>query len=137
ERAYIYDLLERMEQAGQPYPAGLADLTAEEARMLREVYDGLVAQVVPDLGGKRLVDKNPLNMLALPMIMRLYPKARIILCPLPPRDVRLSCYFLPFRSPSFATLCSTLPRLARGYVRVFEQWFANAGGVRPGARASG
>jgi len=126
ERAYIYDLLERMEHAGQPYPAGLAGLTAEEADMLRQVYDGLVAQVVPDLGGKRLVDKNPLNMLALPMIMRLYPKARIILCLRHPCDLLLSCYFLPFRSPSFATLCSTLPRLARGYVQVFEQWFANA-----------
>jgi ABC-type sugar transport system substrate-binding protein len=44
-----------MEHAGQPYPAGLADLTTEEARMLREVYDGLVAKVVPDLGAKRLV----------------------------------------------------------------------------------
>jgi tetratricopeptide (TPR) repeat protein len=125
ERAYVYDLLERMENAGQPYPAGLAGLTAEEARMLREVYDGLVAQVLPDLGGKRLVDKNPLNMLALPMIMRLYPEARIILCLRHPCDVLLSCYFLPFRSPSFATLCSTLPRLARGYVQAFEQWFAH------------
>ena len=58
--------------------------------------------------------------------MRLYPEARIILCLRHPCDVLLSCYFLPFRSPSFATLCSTLPRLARGYVQVFEQWFANA-----------
>jgi len=126
ERAFIYDLLERMEHAGQPYPAALARLTAEEAGMLRQVYDGLVAKVVPDLGVKRLVDKNPLNMLALPMIMRLYPEAHIILCLRHPCDVLLSCYFLPFRSPSFATLCSTLPRLARGYVQVFEQWFANA-----------
>lgn len=126
ERAFIYDLLERMEHAGQPYPAALAALTAEEAGMLRQVYDGLVAKVVPDLGVKRLVDKNPLNMLALPMIMRLYPEAHIILCLRHPCDVLLSCYFLPFRSPSFATLCSTLPRLARGYVQVFEQWFANA-----------
>jgi len=126
ERAFIYDLLERMEHAGQPYPAALAGLTAEEAGMLRQVYDGLVAKVVPDLGVKRLVDKNPLNMLALPMIMRLYPEAHIILCLRHPCDVLLSCYFLPFRSPSFATLCSTLPRLARGYVQVFEQWFANA-----------
>lgn len=126
ERAFIYDLLERMEHVGQSYPAGLAGLTAEEARMLRQVYAGLVAQVVPDLGAKRLVDKNPLNMLALPMIMRLYPEARIILCLRHPCDVLLSCYFLPFRSPSFATLCSTLPRLARGYVQAFEQWFANA-----------
>jgi hypothetical protein len=33
---------------------------------------------------------------------------------------------LPFRSPAFMTLCSSLPRLARGYVQAFEQWFAHA-----------
>lgn len=126
ERAFVYDLIERMEQAGQPYPAGLATLTVEEARMLRQVYDGLVEQVVPDLGARRLVDKNPLNMLALPMILRLYPEARIILCLRHPCDVILSCYMLPFRSPPFAALCSSLPRLARGYVAAFEQWFAHA-----------
>jgi hypothetical protein len=32
---------------------------------------------------------------------------------------------LPFRSPSFMTLCSSLPRLARGYVQAFEQWLAH------------
>lgn len=125
ERAFVYDLIERMEHAGQPYPAGLATLTVEEARMLRQVYDDLVEQVVPDLGARRLVDKNPLNMLALPMILRLYPEARIILCLRHPCDVILSCYLLPFRSPPFAALCSSLPRLARGYVAAFEQWFAH------------
>ncbi|MFT3790540.1 MAG: sulfotransferase [Rudaea sp.] len=126
ERAFVYDLIERMEQAGQPYPAGLAAITDEEARMLREIYDGEVAQAVPDLGARRLVDKNPLNMLALPMILRLYPEARIVLCLRHPCDVILSCYLLPFRSPPFAALCSSLPRLARGYVAAFEQWFAHA-----------
>jgi len=126
ERAFVYELIERMENAGQPYPAGLANLTFEETRMLRQVYAGLVDQVVPDLGTRRLVDKNPLNMLALPMILRLYPEARIILCLRHPCDVILSCYMLPFRSPPFAALCSSLPRLARGYVAAFEQWFAHA-----------
>lgn len=126
ERAFIYDLIERVEHAGQPYPAGLGAITIEEASMLRQIYDGLVEQVVPDLGTRRLVDKNPLNMLALPMILRLYPEARIILCLRHPCDVILSCYMLPFRSPPFAALCSSLPRLARGYVAAFEQWFAHA-----------
>jgi Flp pilus assembly protein TadD len=123
ERPFIYDLIERMRHAGQPYPEGLANLKAEQAQRLRQIYAEMVAGVVPDLGTARLVDKNPLNMFSLPMIMRLYPEARIILCLRHPCDVLLRCYLLPFRSPAFATLCSTLTRLARGYVQVFEQWY--------------
>ncbi len=122
ERAFIHDLTERMEGAGQRYPDDLADLTAEEAGQLRAIYFGRVAQVVPDLGSHQLVDKNPLNMLCLPMIMRLFPRARIILCLRHPCDVLLSCYMQPFRSPAFMVLCSSLQRLANGYVQAFEQW---------------
>jgi tetratricopeptide (TPR) repeat protein len=122
ERAFIHDLIEGMEMTGQRYPADLANLTAREADQLRAVYFRRVAQIVPDLGQHRLVDKNPLNMLCLPMIMRLFPEARIILCLRHPCDVLLSCYMQPFRSPAFMVLCSSLQRLARGYVRAFEQW---------------
>jgi Flp pilus assembly protein TadD len=123
ERAFIHDLIEGMEITGQHYPADLANLTASEADQLRAVYFHRVAQIVPDLGQHRLVDKNPLNMLCLPMIMRLFPQARIILCLRHPCDVLLSCYMQPFRSPAFMVLCSSLQRLAQGYVQAFEHWF--------------
>ncbi|XRD90975.1 sulfotransferase [Dyella nitratireducens] len=123
ERAFMYELTERMSLAGQPYPSALADLTETEADQLRAVYAGMVNKVVPDLGARRLVDKNPLNMLCLPMIMRLFPEARIILCLRHPCDVLLSCYMQSFRSPAFMVLCSSLQRLAHGYVRAFEHWF--------------
>ena len=122
ERAFIHELIEGMELAGQPYPGGLADLTAREADQLRDVYFRRVERVVPELGKHQLVDKNPLNMLCLPMIMRLFPQARIILCLRHPCDVLLSCYMQPFRSPAFMVLCSSLQRLADGYVQAFEQW---------------
>ena len=122
ERAFIHDLIEAMEMTGQHYPGDLANLTASEADQLRAVYFRRVAQVVPDLGTRRLVDKNPLNMLCLPMIMRLFPQARIILCLRHPCDVLLSCYMQSFRSPAFMVLCSSLQRLADGYVHAFEHW---------------
>jgi hypothetical protein len=123
ERAFLYELTERMNLAGQTYPAALADLSQQEADQLRAVYAQMVSKVLPDLGPRRLVDKNPLNMLCLPMIMRLFPEARIILCLRHPCDVLLSCYMQSFRSPAFMVLCSSLERLARGYVRAFEHWF--------------
>ncbi len=122
ERAYIHDLVERMQAVGQRYPDDLADLSPTDADQLRAVYWRLVRRVLPDLGQHRLVDKNPLNMLCLPMILRLFPRTRIILCLRHPCDVLLSCSMQPFRSPAFMVLCSSPERLARGYARVFEQW---------------
>jgi hypothetical protein len=121
ERGYVYQLIERLEHAGQRYPAGLADLTQEEADQLRAIYWRLVERTLPDLGHRRLVDKNPLNMLCLPMILRLFPSAPIILCLRHPCDVLLSCSMQAFRSPAFMVLCSSLQRLARGYADAFEQ----------------
>ena len=123
ERAFIHELTERMALAGERYPADLAGLTQTDADQLRAVYRRMVARVLPDLGQRRLVDKNPLNMLCLPMIMRLFPHARIVLCLRHPCDVLLSCYMQSFRSPAFMVLCSSLQRLARGYVQAFEQWY--------------
>ncbi|WP_426701020.1 sulfotransferase [Rhodanobacter sp. Col0626] len=123
ERAHIHDLIEGMQLVGQRYPADLGKLTQQDADQLRDVYQRLASQVVPDLGDRCLVDKNPLNMLCLPMIMRLFPHARIILCLRHPCDVLLSCSMQPFRSPAFMVLCSSLPRLAQGYARAFEQWY--------------
>jgi hypothetical protein len=123
ERAFIHELTERMEQVGQRYPHDLASLSSTEVEQLRASYFRMVGRVVPDLGPRRLVDKNPLNMLCLPMIMRLFPRARIIVCLRHPCDVLLSCTMQSFRSPAFMVLCSSLQRLARGYVAAFEQWF--------------
>lgn len=123
ERAFIYELIKRMQLAGQSYPADLAGLTQANVDQLRELYAADVQRIAPDLGNRRLVDKNPLNMLCLPMIMRLFPEARIILCLRHPCDVLMSCFMQPFRSPAFMVLCSSLERLARGYVDAFEHWF--------------
>ncbi|MEO7199180.1 MAG: sulfotransferase [Dokdonella sp.] len=123
ERAFIHELIEGMELVGQHYPADLVNLTQRDADQLRSVYRRLVSHVLPDLGEHHLVDKNPLNMLCVPMIMRLFPHARIILCLRHPCDVLLSCSMQPFRSPAFMVLCSSLRRLALGYAYAFEQWY--------------
>ncbi|WP_266180627.1 tetratricopeptide repeat-containing sulfotransferase family protein [Dyella humicola] len=123
ERAFVYELTERMTLVGQHYPADLAHLTQQNVDQLRSIYADRVRKVVPDLGHRRLVDKNPLNMLCLPMIARLFPEARIIMCLRHPCDVLLSCYMQPFRSPAFMVLCSSLERLAHGYVQAFEHWY--------------
>lgn len=123
ERAFVYELVERMNFAGQPYPGALGRMTQDEADQLRAIYRQRVASVLPNHAGLRIVDKNPLNMLCLPMIARLFPEARIVLCLRHPCDVLLSCFMQPFRSPAFMVMCSSLQRLAEGYVQAFEHWY--------------
>lgn len=133
ERGFVYQLIERMEGVGQRYPADLASLTQGDVDQLRAVYFRLVEGVLPGRGARRLVDKNPLNMMCLPMILRLFPDARIILCVRHPCDVLLSCCMQSFRSPVFMAMCASLGRLARGYAGAFEQCCGHLAVFKPRA----
>ncbi|HEX7325989.1 MAG TPA: sulfotransferase [Rhodanobacteraceae bacterium] len=131
ERGFIQDLITRMRHAGQRYPADLACLAQTDVDQLRSVYFAQVDTIVPQRRRRRLVDKNPLNMLALPMIQRLFPDAPIVLCLRHPCDVVLSCRMQAFRSPAFMALCSSIDRLARGYANAFAQCCAHLDVFRP------
>jgi tetratricopeptide (TPR) repeat protein len=73
--------------------------TAEDEQIAkaREEYFRVAARHAPLAPGKLLVDKNPLSMNLLPIIHRLFPKARIILALRHPCDVILSCYAANFK----------------------------------------
>lgn len=122
ERATLQRCIEHMEKHGFEYPHGLDRLDAAAADDLRAVYWTEVAKVITLAPGQQLVDKNPLNMLRLPMILRLFPNAKIILALRHPCDVLLSCYMQNFRSPAFMVLCSSLERLAKSYANAMRFW---------------
>ena len=122
ERIIIQCCVERMEAKGFAYPNQLDRLGADDLQELRALYWLEAAKVATLAEGQILVDKNPLNMLRLPMIRRLFPAARIILALRHPCDVILSCYMQNFRSPAFMILCSTLERLAKSYVNAMRFW---------------
>jgi hypothetical protein len=122
ERAFLQNVVERMSHFQLRYPHDLAKLTAEQCDDLRQLYWSLTAKFAPLKRGQRLVDKNPLNMLRLPLINRLFPNSPIILALRHPCDVVLSCYMQNFGAPAFSILCSTLKRLSRGYVTAMEFW---------------
>jgi Flp pilus assembly protein TadD len=122
ERATLQRCIEHMEKRGFEYPHGLDRMDAAMADDLRAVYWAEVAKVIALQPEQQLVDKNPLNMLRLPMILRLFPNAKIILALRHPCDVLLSCYMQNFRSPAFMVLCSSLERLAKSYVNAMRFW---------------
>jgi len=136
ERAFLQDLIDRMESWGLCYPDDLDRLDEAQCEELRAFYWRLVADTGRLLPGRRLVDKNPLNLLRLPIIMRLFPRAPIVLALRHPCDVLLSCYMQNFRSPAFALVCASLDTLARGYVNAMRFWIRHAQLLQPRAFVS-
>ncbi len=127
ERAFLQNVITRMQSMGDlNYPDDLDKLDASALDELRRVYWQCVESVVKLEPGERLVDKNPLNILRLPLIHRLFPNARIILALRHPCDVLLSNYMQCFHAPAYQILCSSFERLARGYSDAMKFWVAHA-----------
>ena len=123
EQLTLHHCIRQMEDdIGLQYPFDLDRLDTNMLDAIRERYWREAAEVVSLDGGRRLVDKNPLNMLRLPMVRRLFPDAKIILALRHPCDVMLSCYMQNFRSPAFMVLCSSLERLAKSYSNTMQSW---------------
>lgn len=89
---------------------------------LRKHYLIMVSERIKRRWDAQLVDKNPLNMLWMPMIFRLFPRAKFILALRHPCDVVLSCYMQNFRSSILGAACSSLERLAAAYVQSMQYW---------------
>ena len=126
EQRFVQDALDDLLAAGVGYPAKLSDVTSDILARVRAQYWARVAKKVKLAAGERLVDKNPLNILRLPVIRRVFPNARIILAVRHPCDVILSCYMQQFRAPDFALLCRSIESLALGFRRTFDYWYGQS-----------
>lgn len=94
----------------------LMSLTAAQADELRADYWRAVeATVGAPLAGRILVDKMPLHTIALPLIARLFPDARILSALRDPRDVVLSCFRRRFQVNAAMYEFLTLEGAARCY----------------------
>ena len=122
ERPLVLAAIRWMRAQGLAYPQKLGALRAELLEDLRAGYWRAADALATRTPGQRLVDKNPLNMLALPMILRLFPQARVIISRRHPCDVILSCYMQPFADPEVAEMSASLASLARAYATFDAQF---------------
>ncbi len=122
EKPMLQRAIERMRSLGFTYPADLATLSVSDRDALAKAYWQEADKHVQRRSGQRLVDKHPLNFIALPMIRRLFPDAPMIFCARHPCDAILSCHMQQFRDPRLAVLCGSIERLAREYVRLNRRW---------------
>jgi hypothetical protein len=130
EQPFLQRAVSQVTARGVRYPAELGKLTGEALDEIRASYWQRVRARAHLEPGRRLVDKNPLNMILLPLIQRLFPNARIILAVRHPCDTVLSCFLQHFRS-DLALLCRDLNALARAYSRAFGFWYAQWPLLRP------
>jgi tetratricopeptide (TPR) repeat protein len=76
--------------------AALADMDEATAEQLRRDYWARVRSFGVEPTGKVFVDKQPFYTLWLPLIVKLFPDAKLVVPRRDPRDVVLSCFRRPF-----------------------------------------
>jgi len=132
ERPFFNMLAMQLENStGLEIPRDLGRLGQRDCDELRKGYLILACGKVPRCWNARLVDKNPLNMLWLPMIHHMFPQAKFILALRHPCDVILSCYMQNFRAAVLAVAGQSLGHLARAYVAAMENWLYHVGVFGP------
>ena len=96
--------------------AGLVRMrSAVQGAPLRAAYWARVRAEGAEPAGKVFVDKHPLNTFRLPLILKLFPRAKILFARRDPRDVVLSCYRRRFAMSGSAYQLLTLPGAAGYY----------------------
>ena len=126
EQPMVQHMMGYLAERGVIYPAGLDSLGEADRSVLREVYLKEAANSVEQTSGVRLVDKHPLNFLALPLIRFVFPDAPLIFCQRHPCDSLLSSYMQNFRDPRLAAACSSLQNIADLYARLTERWISDS-----------
>jgi tetratricopeptide (TPR) repeat protein len=122
EQPFLQRLVKAAVEAAGDYGTALTTMDATRVATLRRQYFADIAAAVPDLGSRRAVDKNPLNLIRLPLVEAVLPASSVLFALRHPCDVVLSCYMQSFRAPAFAHTFETLASTARMYDRVMSFW---------------
>jgi len=105
------------------YPRDLNQIRYGELCYLRRWYmDEMIRQVPKVRDARRMVDKNPMNIILLGLVNRVFPQSRIIVMLRDPRDVVLSCFFQIFAPNPETINFFTLESTARYYAQVMGQY---------------
>jgi len=127
EQPFLQHIVRRLTVDGDQVIKRIQDLTQQQWLEQRKQYFDEVTLVAPEHESQRIVDKNPLNMVRLPTLQNLFPKAQVMLAIRHPCDVVLSCYMQHFRAPAFALTFETIESTAQMYDKIFSHWYQSAG----------
>lgn len=113
----IENLAQKIGDLSQLGTLGTADVAG-----LRAEYFTELQKVAPPPPGAMVIDKNPLSMIRMPLIHRLFPDAKIIFAMRHPCDVVLSCYMQNFKPTESMSSFLDLANASRTYDRIFAYW---------------
>jgi hypothetical protein len=108
-------------QLKSEYPEALEEFTVEDVKRLRRLYVEEARKALgPASEGKRVVEKQPLALVDLPFVRRIFPESPVIMTLRDPRDACLSCFMQDFHrgTPHFYDLGWT----AEHYDAVMRLW---------------
>jgi Flp pilus assembly protein TadD len=131
ERPFFTILSDQLADYGIVVPQDLHKLDQHACDELRKGYVSLVCSKIQRRWSAQLVDKNPLNMLWLPLIYRMFPEAKFILALRHPCDVLISNYMQNFRAAVLAVACASPEKLATAYVTAMECWLHDVALFQP------
>jgi Tfp pilus assembly protein PilF len=93
----------------------LAHLTPDEARIWRDRYWQAVRAFGGEPTGRVFVDKAPAGTANLPIVAKLFPRAKVLFAVRDPRDVTLSCLLNAFQMNALTYAFTTLDETAACY----------------------
>jgi hypothetical protein len=131
ERPHFETLADQLEDYGLQVPRDLGKLTQADCEELRKGYQLMACARIERDWNRQLVDKNPLNMLWLPLIMRIYPNARFVFVMRHPCDALISNYMQNYRSAVMSAISLSLERLAQAHVLAIRHWQHHVGIFKP------
>ena len=100
--------------------AQIGELSDFQTQQLVEAYWKAVAHAGVSVNDCTFVDMDPSKSLALPLIARLFPKAKIIVMRRDPRDIVWSCFRRAFIMNTMTSYFISLDRAARHYDAVMR-----------------
>jgi len=107
------------------YPLSLEGLPLEAYRGYAGAFLRRVAELAKPSRFKTFVDKQPMNMAHVGLLLLLFPQARIIHLQRDPRDSLLSCYFQNFsKGVAFSHDLEHLAHVYKVSLRLMQHWKA-------------
>ena len=121
-----------MESEGLRYPSDLCSLKQSQVEELRSIYFSRNRSYVPEgTSDLVIIDKLPLNILNIPLILMLFPGAKFVFSLRHPMDVCLSCFQQAFQTNDEMQFFTTVEGTFRRYREVMNAFEHCRNGLRP------
>ena len=132
EEPWIDAIRDRLAAKYQNFDALFTELSEQEAQQERQFYFNQAkkkfGKLKPD---NLLIDKLPLNIISVPLILKIFPQAKFILALRHPLDCCLSAFMQSFQPNPAMDNFNSVEATARIYDKVFRLWDRYKAIVKP------